>query len=122
MLASIVKRDTGARDEVLYGSRNDHVARTCSIHDARREMNGNSENFRVGPLDLAGMQTGTDLDAERDHGFHDRLSAMDRARGAIEQDEKSISQRFHFAAAEARHFPANCCVVRLQQFAPGLVS
>lgn len=122
MLTGVVERDTGTRDEVLYGPGNDHLARARRVHNARREMNGDAENIGFGPLHLAGMQAGADFDAKRGHGFGDGLGTMDRARRAIEQNQKSIAQGFHLAAAKACHFPANRRVMRLQQFAPRLVA
>ncbi len=65
------------------------------------------------PLHLASMQANADFDAKRGHGFGDCLGAMDSARRAIKQNQKSIAQRFHLAAAKAGHFPANCRIMRL---------
>ena len=122
MLTGVVELDTRARDEVLYGPGSNHLARARRIHNARREMNGDAEYIRFSPLHLAGMQAGADLDTKRGHGFGDRLGAMDRARRAIKQDQKSIAKGFHLTAPKAGNFPANGSIMRLQQFAPRFVS
>jgi hypothetical protein len=121
-LTGIVEFDTRASDEVLYGPRDDHVARVRRVHNTGCEVNGDAENISLGPLNLACMQAGADLDAKRDHGFGDRLGAMDRARRTIKQSHKSVAQRFHLVAPEADNFPSNRRIVGLQQFAPRPVS
>jgi hypothetical protein len=122
MFAGVFELDTCARNEVPDSTRNHNLAGVGHIHNARREMNRNPENICFGPLDLAGVQASPNLNAKRDHRFHDRLSTPDRAPRAIERDEKPISQRLNFVAAEARYFPANGSVMSLQQFMPRFVA
>ena len=84
MLASIVERDTGTRDEVFHSSGYDNLARARRAHNASGEMNGDAEYIRFRPFHLPSMQASSDFNAKGGHGFRDCLGTMDRARRTIE--------------------------------------
>src|SRR6516164_2866923 len=111
MLARVIDFDTRAGNEILYSSRNQYFARTCRIHNAGRDMNGNAMDISLGPLDFARMQTNANSDPKWHHSFSDRQSAMDRARWTVKQHEKSISSGLHLATTKAGELPAHSGVM-----------
>src|SRR5712671_6125628 len=57
--------ETRPGDQILDGSRDQHLARPRERRDARGDMNGDAPHFVRGNFNLAGMQAAADLNAER---------------------------------------------------------
>ena len=55
VLASVVELDTGACDEISYGSRNEDFARLRKRRDSRSNVNGESCELVAVALTLAGV-------------------------------------------------------------------
>ena len=68
------------------------------------------------------MHAGAHLDAERLHGLHDRVGALDGPGGAVEGREEAVAGGVHLGAAVAAEQRAHRRVVALDQVAPALVS
>jgi hypothetical protein len=65
MSASLMEAKTRPGDQILDGSRDQHLARPRERRDTRGDMNGDAPHFVRGNFDLAGMQAAADLNAER---------------------------------------------------------
>jgi len=69
-------------------------------------------------LALAGVQTGTHLDAERLDRVADRHRAADRPLRAVEHHQEPITRRAHRAAPKASELGSDDSVVRVEQRMP----
>jgi len=86
-------------------------------------VHGDPAHVAVAERDLAGVQAGADLDAERARRRLDRERAADGARRPVEGGEEPVAQRFDLVAAEALQLAADGRMVpsprRLRQPSPG---
>src|SRR5207253_1434677 len=69
-------------------------------------------------LDLAGVETGTDAEAERCNSVPDPTGAVDRAGRPVERGERSVTRRFDEPAAEALDVRTEELVMRLADELP----
>src|SRR5713226_6149127 len=64
MSASVVEAETRPGDQILDGSRYQHLARPGERRDARGDVDGDALHVVAGDLDLAGVQTTADLNVQ----------------------------------------------------------
>src|SRR5438445_2189301 len=122
MSASLVEAQTGPGDQILDGSRYQHLARPGERRDARGDVDGDALHVVAGDLDLASMEATADLNVERTDRLGNGVGTTHGARRAVERGEEPVPKRSHFVAAGAREFPPHCRVMRFEQIAPALVA
>jgi hypothetical protein len=64
MSASLVEALTRSGDQILDGSRYQHLARPGERRDARGDVDGNAPHVVAGNFNLAGMKATADLNVE----------------------------------------------------------
>jgi hypothetical protein len=64
VLTSVFERQPGARDEILDGLRSEHLRRASEATDPRADVYRQAPDFPIDPLDLAGVQTRSDLNSQ----------------------------------------------------------
>src|SRR5216684_3657404 len=122
MSASLVEAQTRSGDQILDGSRYQHLARPGERRDARGDVDGDALHVVAGDLNLAGMEATADLNVERTDRLGNGAGTTHGTCRAVERGEKPIAKRSHFVAAEAREFPPHRRVMRFEQIAPALVA
>src|SRR6266481_470376 len=122
MSASLVEAQTRSGDQILDGSRHQHLARAGERRDARGDVDSDALHVVAGDLDLAGMEATADLNVERTDRLGNGAGTTHGTCRAVEGGEESVPKRSHFVAAEAREFPAHRRVMRFEQIAPALVA
>ena len=85
-------------------------------------MDCDALHITAGHLDLASMQSATDLNFERADGLDNRASAANGARRTVERGQKSVSQRFDLAAAVPREFSPHTRMMSTEQIAPASIT
>ena len=73
-------------------------------------------------VELAGVQTGPDLDAELMHALDDREGAADGASRPVEDGEKPVATSIDLAAAESRQLCSDQPVVIAYQSSPARIA
>ena len=76
----------------------------------------------VDEVDLAGVQAGSNVDADRAEELVDRLCASDRAGGTVEGREESVTGRLHLSSFEPVERSADEPVVLGEELSPSGVS
>src|ERR1700692_3589892 len=122
MSASLAEAQTGPGDQILDGSRYQHLARPGARRDARGDVNGDALHIVAGDLDLAGMEATADFNVERTDRLDDGAGTTHGTCRAVERGENPVAKRSHFVAPEAREFPPHRRVMRFEQIAPALVA
>src|SRR6266446_1366998 len=122
MSASLAEAETRPGDQILDGSRYQHLARPGERRDARGDVDGDALHVVAGDLDLAGVQTTADLNVQGPDRLGNGARATHGTRRAVEGGEKPVPKRSHFVAAGAREFPPHRRVMRVEQVPPALVA
>jgi hypothetical protein len=86
------------------------------------DVYGDATDVVAAMLDLAGVDAGSDLQAERPDRLLDRLRAADRSRRAIEGGQHAITGRLDLSATVPVQLTSNDSVVTVQKLRPMLVS
>src|SRR5512134_1034060 len=121
VLARVLEGQSGSRDQVLHGRRDEDLAGSGKRTDARGDVHGDTSDIAVDRLDLARVAAGSDLEAQRSNRVHDRLRAPHGAGGSIERREEPIPGRVDLPALIAGEEPSDQVVVRLEQLLPSAV-
>ena len=85
-------------------------------------MTADPAGLSVDRLDLAGMDTGTNLDPERPHRPDDRSGAAHRAGRSVERREEPVARRVDLMTAEPREKRPHLRVVLLDDLLPQPIS
>ena len=102
MSASLAEAETGPGDQILDGSRYQHLARPGERRDTRGDVDGDALHVVADDLDLAGMEATADLNVERTDRLGNGAGATHGTCRAVEGGEESVPKRSHFVAAGAR--------------------
>src|SRR6266404_9425572 len=108
MSASLAEAETRPGDQILDGSRYQHLARPGECRDARGDVDGDALHVVAGDLDLASMEATADLNVERTDRLGNGVGTTHGACRAVERGEEPVPKRSHFVAAGAREFPPHC--------------
>jgi hypothetical protein len=122
VLATVLERQPGARDEVLDGARHEHLPGLRVPGDARADVDREPGELLPDALALSRVDPGPDREAERPDPLADRPSARDRAGGAVEAREEAVPGGVELDAAVARELAPDELVVPLQQLPPRAVA
>ena len=109
----IYEANAGTGHKILYRLRNEHRAGRCQRANPRCDMQRNPVEFATPNAAFARMESNTASYADCSQGFHDRHSALDRARWAIERCQEPIAHGVHLLAAKSCELAADRCMMRL---------
>src|ERR1700716_3551713 len=114
MSASLVEAEARAGNQILDGSRHQHLARSGERRDARGDVDCNALHVVAGDLDLAGMEAAADLNVQRPEGFGYGAGATNGTCRTVKGGEKPISKRFHLGAAGPCEFTSHRLVMCIE--------
>lgn len=93
LLAPILELDARACDQVLDSARHEDFAGLSQGRDAGTDRDGNVNGLAVADLQLAGMETSPDLEADGPQRLAKGGRRLDAARGSIEGREEPVTGR-----------------------------
>ena len=99
-------------------SGDEHLARRRGGEHACGEMHGDSANLTRGALDLAGVDSRTDLEPEGTHGVTDGERRAYGARRAVEQREEAVTRGVDLVARESAELESYGSVMLCEQVCP----
>src|ERR1700757_4371518 len=85
-------------------------------------MDGDPTDVRVPKLDLTGVKSRPNFDAQRAHRRTDRLRASHGTRGAVEGRDHAITRGIYFAATMTLDLAGDQAVVAIQRPRPHIVA
>jgi hypothetical protein len=120
--SAVVERQPGAADEVANGAGNEDLGGSSERADAGADVDCDAADVVAHLLHLAGMESGSDLDAEGfdrvDHG----LGAAHRSRRAVKRREKAVACGSDFDASVSLQQGAHQAVMAFQELPPRVVA
>ena len=116
--ATVLELETGARNEVLDGSRDENLARAGHPGNPRSDVHGDSCYLLSAHLALTRMDPGSNCETEFMRVGHDSLRAEDRPSGTIKGCEEPIACGVDLGAAEARELTTYGSPVPSEEFGP----
>jgi len=119
---AVVELDARPDDEVPDGRGDKDLARVCKSRDAGSDMDGDAPDVGAIELDLARVETGSDVEPEVANGGADRLRAADRSRRAVEDRQQAIACRDDLASTEPVELLACDGVVPIEQLLPRVIT
>jgi hypothetical protein len=111
-----------ADDQIPHGPGGQDLPGPGRGHDPRRDVHGDSPDVAVAELDLAGVQSGADLQADPLELLAERGHAAERPAGAVEGGQDAITGGLDQLPVELPDQPAGQLVVDLQQLPPAPVA
>src|SRR4051794_31074738 len=119
---TILKDEASAGNQVLDSARDEYFAGLGKRQHARCRVHGHPAHSRAAPFDFTCVATHSDTKAQRRHRGMHLLTALHRARRAIERGEEAVAGGIHLLAAESSKERANHAIVFLKQLCPTPVS
>ena len=101
MRASIDERETGPRNQVLYGARYQNLVTMRDALDARRKVHRHAGYIVSVPFDFAGMKARTNLEPKPPYIVSERNCTADCSRWSVERGEQSIARDLDESAVKA---------------------
>jgi hypothetical protein len=92
-MAAIAEVDPRTGDEILDGSRDDHLTRPGLRGDTCADVDRDPSDLAVDLLAFARVEPRPDLEAEVLHRVDDRAGTADRARRPVERGEEAVADR-----------------------------
>lgn len=120
--AAVFKGEAGPRHEVPHRPRDEHLAGGGLGGHPGADVDGDARHLPVQQLDLAGMQAGTDLEAQRAQGVHDRPRASNRSRRTVKSGKEAVAGRVDLTTVEALQLTTHGDVVLLDDSPPAAVT
>src|ERR1051325_2933556 len=116
--AAVAKRQVRADDEILDRARDQHFVRPGQRADARRDVQRDAGKAVTDSLHFAGVETGTDLEAEGAHRLADRLSATHGMSRSLKAGKQAVPCRIELAAAVVSEVRADELIVGGKELVP----
>src|SRR5260370_17925974 len=98
MSASFTEAQTGPGDQILDGSRYQHLARPGERRDARGDVNGDALHAVAGDLDLTGMEDPAHFNVDSTNRLHNGAGTTHGTCRPPEPGEEPSHQRSPFSA------------------------
>jgi hypothetical protein len=114
--------ETGSDNEVLDGSRHEHLAGAGERAHARADVDRDAGDVLVEQLAFAAVQPRPHVQIQRSRRLGELAGAADRARRTVEDAERSVADHLHDAAAGIGDVLVKQRFMALQQIAPGAVA
>src|SRR5207302_1218823 len=116
--AAIDAHHLRAGDELADGAGDEDLPGAGLGGDAGAEVDGDTADLAVHELDLAGVETGADLEALPMQLVGEAAGAADGGGGAVEDGEEAVSGTIHLAATGAAHRLLDDAVIAGEQLPP----
>src|SRR5438067_6490367 len=101
LLTAGLQPDGGARNQVLDRARDQDFPAGRECRDPGADVNRNASDTSARTLlNLTGVQSGSDLDAQRPHPIADSLSTGDCSPRCVEDGKSSVSRRVDQASTK----------------------
>ena len=100
MFAAVLEKQVGPIEQVARGPRHEDLSRTGEGRHPRRSVDRNAARVPARQVDLAGVETSTDLDTKRPDRVGHGGGAADGPGRTVEERQKSVSGRHDLAATE----------------------
>src|SRR4029078_2204895 len=113
--------EVGPAYQVLHRAGYEHLVGVGERTDASADVDRHAANVLAMQFALAGMQSGTDVEAERTDAVPDRAGALDSTSGAVEGGEEAVAQRLHLLTPKAIELTARALVVPGEERPPAAV-
>src|SRR5215208_3329997 len=94
-LATILEADSRPDHEILHRAGDEHLVWRGAAHHPRGDVDGQAAEVAIHHLELARVQPGADLEAERPHRLCHRRGAADRPGGSVEGREEAVARALH---------------------------
>ena len=117
-----MKRESRPEHKRRDHTRDEHLAWSGERHDAGRDVDGDAVDITVAFLDLAGVQSDTDLQSQLLHCHAERTGTFDRPRRTVERRERTVAGELHDLATPARHMLLDQVIVGGKGFRPRFVA
>src|SRR5262245_31572314 len=89
--SAILERQVRTSDEVLHGTRYEHLPSICKRSHTRPNVDGNAPELIAHDFAFAGVQTGSHIDPERAHIVRNSAGAAHGAGRTVERRQKAIA-------------------------------
>lgn len=109
-------------DQVTNRRADEDLAATGEGRHASSDVDGDTSDPVAGDLDLAGVDTGTDLNPERPHASDSGGRAPDGAAGTIEYREEAVACRIDLASSETSQLRSHEHVMAFEEFSPRAIT
>ena len=111
---AILKMDSGARDQILHCSGNEHITRLGLRHDPRADVDGDAADIVAHQFAFAGVHTRAHIDPELFHCVA-RSPARNGPRAPGRRKSQENRRRWcSFPSAKARQFLSHNRVIRIE--------
>ena len=120
--APVGEGDTGSLHQVDHGVGHHHLARLSLCHHPRRHVHGDAADIVTTPLDLTGMQTGPNLDAEVAGPVADHQRTAYGPGRPVEEGQDPVTRVLHQLAFEVPDLSAHQGAVIGQDLGPPAVT
>jgi hypothetical protein len=107
-----------ARNEVLDRPRHETFTGIGLFHGSGRQVHGDAAYIASCDLDLANVNSCTQIQTDRFYFFDDGKSGMHCACGTIENGKEAIAHGLDFPAAEISKFRSHYLVVHIHETLP----
>src|SRR5262245_6964947 len=121
VLASIVELEPRTGDEILHRARHEDLVGLGERGDTLADVHRHASDVVAAKLELARVQSHTDVDPEAAGRSDNGVPAPDRARWSVERRQNPVAGRLHLTAAEHRELLSHGFVVRVQHCLPVLI-
>src|SRR5665647_2340389 len=118
MNAAVLEVESGAGDQILKHARRQNLTWAGQLGYSRGNMNGDSPDVIRQYFDLAGMQSGPNLQTKVAHSIADSFRTTHAAGRAVKRGQKPISKSLDFFSTKSDEFATHTRVMSLQQMAP----
>src|SRR5260370_3014399 len=120
MFASFTEAQTGPGDQILDGSRYQHLARPGECRDARGDVNGDALHVVAGDLDLTGMEAAADFNVESTDRLDNGAGTTHGTCRGVERGEEPVPKPSHLDAPDAPESPPHRRALRFEPLPPPL--
>src|SRR6266550_4318210 len=120
--APVDEDDPGAGDQVLDGTRHEHLARISGGRDPCARVDGNPADLVAHQLALACVKPCADLNAERPDAFADRARGPNGTGRPVEAGEEAVAGRVHLPPVVQLEHASNAGVVLVEHLMPATVA
>ena len=122
MRPAVLETQAGPIEQVARRPRHEDLSRTREGRHPRRSMDRDAARVPARQVDLAGVETGPDLDAERPDRVGHGGGTPDGPGRAVEEGQESVSGRHDLAATEPVELAPQRVVVVEEHPPPRLVT
>src|SRR5580704_19093039 len=108
---AIGEPQAGARNQIPQNARGQNLAGRSELSNPRRDMHGDAADVVRQDLNLARVQSGSNLQTEVAHRVPDGFCTTHGARRSIEGRKKPVARRPDLLAAKSRELATNVRVM-----------